>query len=68
MTVDTACGALARDGLPGRKRNLEAVLEAEEAAADEAEMAETIKRIRGNPRVYRPMKKFPPLEAWPRAK
>ena len=55
----------ARDGVPGRKRNLAAVLEAEEEAADDAEMAETIKRIRGNPRVYRPMKKFPPLEAWP---
>ena len=40
--------AQARDGVPGRKRNLAAVLEAEEEAADDAEMAETIKRIRGN--------------------
>lgn len=58
--------ALARDGLPSRKRNLAAVLEAEELAADRAEMAENIKRIRADPRVYRPMKKFPELEAWPR--
>ena len=57
---------LARDGVLGRKRNLAAVKEGEEAAADDAEMAETIKRIRGNPSVYRPMKKYPPLEDWPR--
>jgi len=55
------CLYLARDGYTGRKRNLVAVQEAEEAAAEDAEMAETIKRICGNPSVYRPMKKSPPL-------
>ena len=55
---------LARDGVVARKRNLAAVAEAEEAALDTAEMAETIKRIRSNPVVFRLMKKSPKLEAW----
>lgn len=53
-----------RDGVVARKRNLEAVRTGETNLADAGEIEDNIKRIRGNPDLYRPFKNFPEIHQW----
>ena len=53
-----------RDGVIARKRNLEACKAKEEADAQRVEMEGRVKRIRGNPRLFRPFPRVPEVEAW----
>lgn len=55
---------LCRDGIPARTRNLEATREGEGRLADEAEILENVKRIRGNPDLFMPFKEFPQIQRW----
>ena len=51
---------LTRDGVPFKRRNLDAVKEHESTASSSTEIEDRIKRIRGNPALFRP---FPPVPA-----
>ena len=53
-----------RQGVVTAKRNLDAVRDRELALQEEREMAETIKRIRGNPEVYRSFRRVPAADQW----
>ena len=55
---------LCRDRVPARQQNLAAVLEGEQEAADKIEVVVNRKRIRSNPKLYRPFKKFALIELW----
>ena len=58
---------LTRDGVLTKKRNLDAVREHEECAADAAQMREVTARIRSNPALYRPFPDIPEAAAWLRS-
>ena len=53
-----------RDRVPMKKRNLAEVQEGEERLHVRAEILENTARIRGNPELYKPFKRFPAAEAW----
>ena len=53
-----------RDGVVGRKRNLEAVLEEEDRLEIAAEIDATTARIRSNPALYRAFPEVPEVSAW----
>ena len=53
---------LCRDGYTGRKRNLDAIKEAELETATAAEILQNTKRIKAT--LYKPMKEFPVLTRW----
>ena len=53
-----------RDGVPFRKRVLEACREKAAADAQEAEMHARAKRIRENPNLYVPFGRVPDVDAW----
>ena len=53
---------LCRDGYTGRKRNLDAIKEAELETATSAESLQNTKRIKAT--LYKPMKEFPVLNRW----
>ena len=55
---------LCRDGVLQRKRNLEAVREQERNLAEQAELAERVKRVRGNPQLFRPFPEVPQATSW----
>ena len=55
---------LARDGVPYRKRNLEACRERAQELQTKREVEERIKRIRGNPAVYQPFKQVLEAQEW----
>ena len=55
---------LSRDGVPARKRNLQAAREGADRLADLADMAANTKRIRNDPNLYKPFKPFPIIETW----
>ena len=55
---------LTRDGVLARKRNLEEVTRHEEAAALQAEVDATVKRVRGNPALHAKFPVFPEVDAW----
>ena len=55
---------LTRQGVVGAKRNLEAVQEHELERAEQQELMAVVKRIRGNPDLYRPFVKVPEAETW----
>lgn len=55
---------LARDGVQPRKRNLEACKSWKEAAEEEAEMEQVIKRIRGNAALYQAFPEVPQVTEW----
>ena len=55
---------LARDGVPYRKRNLDACLERAKEKKQRQEMQERIQRIQSNPEVYQPFKAVPEAQAW----
>lgn len=54
----------ARDGVLGRKRNLEAVLEEEDRLQTAELIASNTARIRSNPSLYRPFPAVPEVSAW----
>ena len=55
---------MTRDGVPGRRRNLDEV-EAEEGRLElEAEMAANVKRIRSNPELFKPFPLVQEAVAW----
>jgi len=53
-----------RQGVLGRKRNLDAVRSWEEERAERTEMQDVVKRIRTNPAVYQPFAERPEAVAW----
>ena len=53
-----------RDGVLPRKRNLDACREKEEMDVQQAEIQARVKRIRGNPMLFRPFPKVPQADAW----
>lgn len=53
-----------RDGIIGRKRNLDAVREKEKQEAVRQEIAERVQRIRGNPDLYRPFPEILEAQRW----
>ena len=55
---------LTRDGLPGRKRNLEEAETEENRLQLEAEVRETVKRVRSNPSLYKTFPEVPEATAW----
>ena len=55
---------LSRQAVVGAKRNLDAVQEHEREHAEDKEMIKVVKRIRGNPELYRPFIKVPEAEQW----
>jgi len=55
---------LTRDGVLARKRNLEAVREHEEAAAERAIIESNTARLRSNPELYQPFPVVPVAQAW----
>ncbi len=55
---------LCRDGVPYRKRNFEAYEAWAESRALEKEVVDRTKRIRSNPRLYKPFAKVPEAEQW----
>ena len=55
---------LSRDGVPGRKRNFEAVREREAQIAEQAEIAATTKRLRSTPSLYKSFPEVPEAAAW----
>ena len=55
---------LARDGVPSKRRNLDAVKEHVSSASSPKEIAERIKRIRGNPALFRPFPPVPVATEW----
>ena len=55
---------LARDGVQARKRNLDACKTWNEARAEEAEIQEVIKRVKGNSALYQPFPHVPAVSKW----
>ena len=55
---------LTRQNVISGKRNLDSVREHELQIAEEAELRAVVKRIRGNPELYRPFIKVPEAERW----
>ena len=55
---------LCRDGVIGRKRNLDACRERERVTAEEGEIAARAKRIHGNASLYVPFPRVPTAETW----
>ena len=55
---------LTRDGVPGRKRNLEEVTQHEEEHALALEVAATVKRVRSNPALNPPFPVYPAVVVW----
>ena len=55
---------LTRQNVVSGKRNLDSVREHELQVAEEAELKAVVKRIRGNPELYRPFVKVPEAERW----
>ena len=55
---------LCRDGVPYRKRNLDACKQHEEEAELRREVEERTKRLRNNPALYQPFSPVPEAEAW----
>ena len=55
---------LCRDGIPHRKRNLDAVRARRDELALKREIEERTKRIRNSPALYQPFKTVPEAEAW----
>ena len=58
---------LSRDGVVFRKRNLDAVRETERELAEQAELAERVKRVRGNPELFQPFPEVPQATEWLRS-
>ena len=55
---------LSRDGVVGRKRNLDMVAEEEERLELAQVISENTRRIRNNPALYRPFPEVPEVTAW----
>lgn len=55
---------LTRDGVVSRARNLEAVQAEEKSVAVRQEMLTNVKRLRGNPALFRPFPSLPEVDAW----
>ena len=55
---------LARDGVSYRKRNLDECREKARQLKTERDVAERVKRIRGNPAIYQPFKAVSEAKAW----
>lgn len=55
---------LTRDGVPGRKRNLEEVAREEERLSLQAEIEATTKRVRGNQELFQKFPIYPEVQAW----
>lgn len=55
---------LARDGVSYRKRNLDECREKARELKIERDVAERVKRIRGNPSIYQPFKTVSEAQAW----
>jgi len=55
---------LCRDGVIARKRNLDAVREYELAKEDDDQLQVRTKRLRGNPRIFRPFPPVPQATEW----
>ena len=55
---------LTRDGVPARKRNLDAVVHEEERQELQALIANNTKRIRSNPELYKPFPEIAEVTAW----
>ena len=55
---------LSRDGVVFRKRNLDAARETERELAEQAELAERVKRVRGNPELFQPFPEVPQATEW----
>jgi len=55
---------LCRDGVPGRRRNLDAVRDREAQVEEEAEIATVTKRIRSTPGLYKSFPVIPEAMAW----
>ncbi len=53
-----------RDNVAGRKRNLDAVRDRERELAEGKAIAETAKRLRSNPAVYKPFPVVPAAQEW----
>ena len=55
---------LTRDGVLARKRNLDAVREHEDSAAEQAIIEANTARLRSNPELYQPFPVVPEAQAW----
>ena len=55
---------LCRDNVLGRKRNLDAVREYEQAQAEEKDIEAITKKIRSNKRIYKPFPRVAQVEEW----
>ena len=55
---------LSRDGVLGRKRNLDSCREHVERTAAQSALEARVKRIRGNPSLYKPFPTIPAAVAW----
>ena len=55
---------LCREGVLGKKRNVDAVREREAAVAAAQDIEDRVKRIRSNPSLYRPFPPVPAAVAW----
>eukprot|EP00973_Karenia_brevis_P037378 5152222-Karenia_brevis.AAC.1 len=55
---------LCRDGIPHRKRNLEAAKARENELTLKREVEERTARLRSNPALYQPFKPVPEAQAW----
>ena len=55
---------LCRDGVPFRKRNLEALRQREDELELKHELKDRAKRLRNNPTVYQPFSLVPEAQAW----
>ncbi len=53
-----------RDGVVGRKRNLDAIRARQEKEERQKELQERAKRLRSNPELFQPFKRVPEAEAW----
>ncbi len=53
-----------RDGVLPRKRNLDAVKENEKKRKKDEEVSERVKRIRGNPKFFKPFPEVPEARRW----
>ena len=53
-----------RDGVAARKRNLDMVRDREQREQFEADREQRIKRIRGNPDLYKPWPEVPDAQSW----
>ena len=55
---------LCRDGVVGRKRNMDAVIAREQGLAETDQMVVVSKRIKNNAQIYTPFPRVPEAEAW----